>query len=88
MEAVPHERREPERQEPKLDGVRASDPRWTTRDIAQRLGVSPAFVVGEIRDGRLGALVIARPDHNAVYRISDEQFEAYCRRFCWTPAPQ
>lgn len=84
---VQRERRDVGHQAPLVDGQRASDPRWKPRDIADRLGVTPGFIVAEIREGRLEAVVIERPDRNAVYRISDDQFAAYCRRFLWTPQP-
>ncbi len=79
------ERRRSTRQEARIDGQRATDPRLTTRDCADRLGVSPGFIVGEIRDGRLPALVLEREGLRTVYRIIPRDFEAYCRRFEWHP---
>lgn len=66
---VQRERRDVGHQSPRVDGERASDPRWKPRDIAARLGVTPGFIVAEIREGRLEAVVIERPDRNAVYRV-------------------
>ncbi len=78
------ERRDPRQQAPREDGTRASDPRLTTRDVADRLGVSTNFVVEEIQDGRLEALVIRRPGVRTVYRVAEAALEDYFRRFKWT----
>ncbi len=79
------ERRRSTRQEARIDGQRATDPRLTTRDCGDRLGVSPGFIVGEIRDGRLPALVLEREGLRTIYRITPRDFEGYCRRFEWHP---
>jgi hypothetical protein len=78
------DRRDPARQTPRPVGRRATDPTLTTRDCANQLGVSPGFVVGEIRDGRLLAQVLERPGRKAVYRVSILQLKAYQGKFCWT----
>jgi excisionase family DNA binding protein len=57
----------------------------TTRDIADRLGVSTGFIVGEIRDGRLAALQLRRTGKRTVYRVSEADFDAYVARH-WMPA--
>lgn len=74
------ERRAPDRQEPRLNGRRATDPTMTTRQCADSIGVSPGFVVGEIRDGRLRALVIKRPRRRSVYRVAPADWAAYVRQ--------
>jgi hypothetical protein len=78
------DRRNPSSQKDRPDGRRASDPTLTTRDIANRLGVSTDFVVGEIRDKRLWpARVIERPGGRCLYRVSEEVYRAYVKRHCW-----
>ena len=58
-------------------------PAWlTTRQCARRMGVSPDFVLGEIRDCRLVASVIVRDDKRTIYRVTVPDFEAYLRRHC------
>jgi excisionase family DNA binding protein len=52
----------------------------TTRQCAERLGISTDFVVGEIRDKRLQAHVIVRDGKRVIYRVSVVDFEAYLRR--------
>jgi hypothetical protein len=49
--------------------------------------VSPAFIVGEIHDGRLRAIVLERPGRRRVYRISPAALSAYQRRYTWTHEP-
>lgn len=78
------DRRNPARDLPSAAGHRATDPTLTTRDCADRLGVSPRFIVDEIRDGRLAALVLARPGHRTVYRVAPADLAAYLARFGWT----
>ncbi|HVL65742.1 MAG TPA: helix-turn-helix domain-containing protein [Vicinamibacterales bacterium] len=77
------ERRDPRRQHALQDGRRASDPTLTTRDVADRLGVSTAFVIGEIRDGRLTATVWKRDGKRAIYRIAPADLDDYERRHRW-----
>jgi hypothetical protein len=77
---VQRERRNPVGQEPRVGGARATDPRLTTRDCADRLGVTPRFIVGEIQDGRLIAHERNRQGHRAIYRIAEIEFAAYIRR--------
>ena len=62
-----------------------SDRAWlNTRQCADRLGVSTAFIRAEIREGRLvAASVIKRPAKNAVYRVRPADLEAYRRRYEW-----
>ena len=55
--------------------------RWlTTRQVAEHLGVSTAFVRGEIQDGRLPSHAITRSGKRTIYRVSLTQFRAYCSR--------
>ncbi|HXO84683.1 MAG TPA: helix-turn-helix domain-containing protein [Gemmatimonadales bacterium] len=70
----------------RVDGRRETDPRLTTRDCAERLGVSTNFIVGEIRDGRLRALVIRRGRRRSMYRIAPADLNAYLRQHRWTKA--
>lgn len=57
-------------------------PQWlTTKQCAVKLGMSTDFVLGEIRDGRMEAHVIARDGKRTVYRISAESLERYRHRF-------
>jgi hypothetical protein len=49
--------------------------------------VSPAFIVGEILDGRLNAIVLARPGRRRVYRVPLPALNAYVRRHRWSPRP-
>jgi excisionase family DNA binding protein len=80
------ERRDPKRQTDISGGRRATDPRLlTTRDIADYLGVSTDFVVGEIDDGRLRALVLDRPGGRRIIRVSPASLEAFMRRWRWRP---
>jgi excisionase family DNA binding protein len=72
--------------EPTLDGRRDTDPRLTTSDCARRLGVSTQFIVGEIHEGRLRALVIRRGRLRAMYRISPADLTSYLQRHRWTTA--
>jgi hypothetical protein len=80
------ERRDLQSQQPILGGARASDPKLTTRDCADRLGVSPRFIVGEILDGRLAAHARSRQGLRTLYRVSEHDFEAYIRRY-WPSVP-
>jgi hypothetical protein len=81
------ERRRHERQQPLPGGDRKDDPPmdgWLKpRDCADRLGVTPNFIIGEIRDGRLNALVIERPGSKAIYRIRTSSLQAYITRYGW-----
>lgn len=82
------DRRNPSQQQDRPDGRRASDPTLTTRDIANRLGVSTDFVVGEILDRRLWpALVLERPGGRRLYRVSEIVLAAYLRRHGWHQEP-
>jgi excisionase family DNA binding protein len=76
------DRRDPARQEIRTTvGRRTGDPTLTTSDCAQRLGVTTDFIVDEINDGRLDALVIERPGRRNMYRISTEAFQRYVKVF-------
>jgi hypothetical protein len=68
---------------PLIGGARATDPKLTTRDVADRLGVSTNFVIGEIRDGRMAATVIERPGVRSIYRVSELALLDYLRRHQW-----
>jgi len=78
-----HERRRTA-PELRLDGRRATDPTLTTGDCARRLGVSTNFIVGEIRDGRLRALVIKRGLKRAIYRVAPTDLTTYLQQHRWT----
>ncbi len=60
----------------------------TTRQVADRLGVSTDFVVGEIRDGRLKASVLTRPSRRSLYRVSEGALAVYLRAHHWRPPSQ
>lgn len=56
-----------------------------TRQCADVLDVSTAFIRGEIEDGRLRAAVsIRRPSGRTLYRIAVSDFRAYCAT--WSPS--
>ena len=57
----------------------------STALCAARIGVTTGYVVGEIRDGRLAAMVLSRPGKRACYRVSEPAFESYLARH-WRPA--
>lgn len=84
------DRRDPARQRPDPEkGERATDPTdgiWlNTAQCAAQLGVTPAFVVGEIRDGRLLArIVLRRPNKRTVYRIQQSDLDGYKREYDWS----
>lgn len=82
------DRRNPKKQHLVPGGERAEDPPadddWlNTRECADRLGVSTAFVIGEIRDGRLNALVIERPNVRTLYRVRPGALAQYIARYRW-----
>lgn len=58
----------------------------TTAQCARFLGVTPAFIRGEIQDKRLSARVY-KPEtkRRAVYTIEQQDFTAYVERF-WPKA--
>lgn len=68
----------------RLDGRRETDPRLTTTDCAKRLGVSTGFIVGEILEGRLRALVLKRAGRRSMYRIAPADIRAYIRQHRWS----
>ena len=78
------DRRDPAKQVPDPLGRRATDPYLTTRDCANRLGVTTEFIVAEIQDGRLQALVIKRTGFKNIYRVSPQELEAYLHRNRWS----
>ncbi len=65
----------------RLQPLGSGGPPLTTRDCADRLGVTPGFIVGEIRSGRLVGIVLARIGRRCVYRVEQESFAAYVRRY-------
>lgn len=82
------DRRNPDRQRPIMGGERKTDPPsddWlTTRQCATRLGLTtPEFIVGEILDGRLCALVIERPGMRRIYRVKASALQTYISRYSW-----
>jgi hypothetical protein len=82
------DRRHPARQRPDPDGERVTDPvkdPWlNTAQCAALLGVSPAFVVGEIHEGRLIARIqIQRPQKRTIYRLLKSDLELYLRQYNW-----
>lgn len=58
---------------------------WLTpRQCANRLHIpGTAFILGEIREGRLPALVLERPGHRALYLVNPKALEAYRKRYRW-----
>lgn len=82
------DRRNPQRQAPKADGRRTTDPTMSTRDCANRLGVGTDFVLGEIRDGRLKAYSAHEGRRRAVYRIAPSDFDEYFARYWTAPSRQ
>lgn len=80
---VQRERRNVYTQTPLVGGARYTDPRLTTRDCANRLGVGTNFIIGEIRDGRLDALVVERAGMKTLYRVSEAQLDSYLARHKW-----
>jgi hypothetical protein len=64
---------------PRITGRRSTDPTLTTRDCADRLGVSTGFIVGEIRAGRLAAFALKRR-HRTTYRVAPADLAAYIVR--------
>ena len=62
-------------------------PYLTTRDCAQRLGVTPRYIRAEILDGRLQAEIIARaPGRNRTrgnrcYRVYQAEWVAYLAHY-------
>lgn len=77
------DRRQPDRQAPQVSGRRETDPRLTTTDCAERLGVTTQFIVGEINAGRLRALVLQRGGRRRIYRVSPAALHAYIRQHRW-----
>lgn len=69
------------------DELVSDDPAYLSTAQAAALlgGVSTNFVVGEIRDGRLTALVIERPGFRTIYRITDAALAEYMKKFGWNP---
>lgn len=48
---------------------------------ADALAVSDDFIRGEIKGGRLPAIVFPRPSGRSVYRIDPDDFTAYVARY-------
>ncbi len=66
--------------------MRPPEPRiLTTSDCAQKLGMTGAYIRGEIRDGRLKARIFSEGRKRAKYRIEAEDFTAYVERY-WPKA--
>lgn len=57
--------------------MNALPPKFTTRDIADLLRMSPGFIRGEIQDGRLKANIVRR-GKKTIYRVELEDLKAYC----------
>lgn len=57
----------------------------TTSECARALGMTGAFIRGEIRDKRLKARVFTTGRKRAKYRIDAEDFTAYVDRY-WPKA--
>lgn len=53
----------------------------TTADCARALGVTAAFIRGEVRGGRLVARVFERPSGRSAYRIRLTAFQSYVARY-------
>lgn len=56
------------------------EPKFTTRECAEVLGVTPAFIRGEILDGRLEAITIQR-HATMIYRVTLSAFRTYCEKY-------
>lgn len=68
---------------PDLIAASEREERLSTAACARALGVSTAFIRGEIRDGRLRARILKpKGRQRAAYRIDRADFEAYLER-CW-----
>lgn len=59
--------------------VKALSPKFTTRDVADLLGVSTDFVLDEIKDRRLLANQVKR-GQRTIYRIEYADLKAYCEQ--------
>jgi hypothetical protein len=60
---------------------RASRPYLSPPVCAAMLGVSAAFIRGEVKEGRLSARVMRRDSGRSVYRIPAEAFTIYVERY-------
>lgn len=52
-------------------------PMFTTRDVADILGVSTQYVRLQVRDGRLHATVARKRNHRTLYRFSLRDVRSY-----------
>jgi hypothetical protein len=72
-----------------LDASREEEARsrqlLSTTECARALGMTGAFIRGEIRDGRLKARIFTEGRRRAKYRIEAVDFRAYVER-CWPKA--
>ncbi len=60
--------------------MNAFPPRFKTSEIADILGVSTDFILDEIKDGRLPAVMNQR-GQRTIYRIELPDFKAYCEKY-------
>lgn len=56
--------------------------RLTTRQCAEYLGVTTNFVRGEIREGRLIAVVNVKRGARSLIRIALTDLRSYCEQHC------
>lgn len=59
----------------------------TSRQCANRLGVSTDFIVAEILDKKLRALIIAGRGKRSIYRISEDDWAVYTLKHVDQPKP-
>lgn len=59
--------------------MQALPPKFTTRDVADLLGMSTDFILDEIKDKRLLANIVKR-GQRCVYRIEYADLKAYCEQ--------
>jgi hypothetical protein len=92
--AVPHRDRRGAGQRPVLGGARANDPPLTTRDCADFMGMSPAWVRAAIEEGvthrrRLVKLRAERLGLNGrtIYRVHLDQFIVFLVAIGWRRVP-
>lgn len=65
-----------------------SDPALTTKDIADWMGVTPAYVRGEITDGKLPYDDVSNSPKRRDYRIRYSDFIDYLKRRGYRKLPE
>jgi hypothetical protein len=79
------DRRDPARQNTRIDGRRDTDHVLSPRDCAEDIAVSPDFIISEIKAQEIPALQIPRPGGRTLYRIAPAAWKAYKTRCGWAP---